>query len=151
MGLTLRGLENKQEKLKSLRNKILKRYGTEGLHFAEFVQNGFFGKLVGNVLQRIPSPSRLKSEIENLLMNIEKTVVFIKQADDVDKRTEEIIIKINANSPNTFIICSSGTAKVKCEEIKEKVMGRISGYDAELYKTKFKEIYFINKSEESYR
>ena len=145
MGLTLRGLESEQQKVKSLRNTILKKYGRQGLHIAQFVQNGFFGKLVGNILQRTPSMDELKSEIENLLVNIEKSVIFIKQTDDVEKKTEEIVIKIIAHSPKTFIICGSGSAMAKCEEVKKTVMRRISGYTDELYETKYKKIYFLNK------
>lgn len=149
MGLTSRELD-KQKKtadLESLRAKILNKYDTNGLHIAQFIQNGFFGKFLGNILERASTPQKLKFEIETLLKNIDKTVVFIKQNDDVERKTQEIVTKIQANSPNTFIICSSGRASENCEKIKGKVMKRISGYIAELYKTEYKEIYFINKSE----
>ena len=153
MGLTLRRLEKKKEQrhLESLRDKILNKYDANGLHIAQFVQNGFFGKFIGNILERTATPQKLKFEIENLFQNIEKTTIFIKQLDNVDKKTDEIVTKILANSPNTFIICSSGSATAKCEKIKGKVMKRISGYIAELYKTEFKEIYFINRLEESFQ
>ena len=151
MGLTLRGLESEQQKVKSLRNTILKKYGRQGLHIAQFIQNGFFGKFLGNILERTSTPQKLKFEIENLLQNIERTVIFIKQTDDVEMKTEEIITKIQAHSPNLFIVCSGGRAKTKCGNITKKVMKRISGYDAELYETTFKEMYFINKSEELFQ
>ena len=147
MGLTLRRLEKQQKQLESLRAKILTKYDAKGLHIAQFIQNGFFGKFVGNILERASTPQKLKFEIENLLNNIEKTTIFIKQLDNEDKKTDEIVTKIMANSPNTFIICSSFSAMRKCEKIKKKVMKRISGYDAELYKTEIKEIYFLNKSD----
>ena len=147
MGLTLRRLEKQQARLESLREKILRKYDAKGLHIAQFIQNGFFGKFVGNILERASTPQKLRFEIENLLKNIEKTTIFIKHDDDVDKITEEIVTKILANSPDTFIICSSGSAMKKCEKIEKKVMKRISGYVAELYKTEIKEIYFINKSD----
>ena len=148
MGLTLRKLEGNQKQLESLRGKILNKYNAKGLHIAQFIQNGFFGKFIGNILVRASTPQRLKFEIENLLNNIERTCVFVKSADDVDKITEEIVTKILANSPDTFIICSSGSAMKKCEKIEKKVMDRISGYVDELYKTEIKEIYFINKISE---
>lgn len=152
MGLTLRKLEarGKIPDLKTLRDKILNKYDTKGLHIAQFVQNGFFGKFLGNILERASTPQRLKFEIENLFENIDKMVLFVKKDNDVDKKTEEVVTKILANSPNTFIICGSGRAMENCENIKGKVMKRISDYVAELYKTEFKEIYFLNKSEESF-
>lgn len=148
MGLTLRKLEGKKQLIESLRNKILDKYDTKGLHIAQFVQNGFFGKFLANALERSTTPQKLKFEIESLFKNVENTVVFVKETDNVEKETQEIITKIRANSPKTFVICSSGFAKKKCKEIKEKTMKRISGYEAELYETRFKEIYFINKSTE---
>jgi len=150
MGLTLRELETQPKQLADLRGKILKKYGPNGLHIAQFIQNGFFGTFYGNILDRVTTPEKLKFEIENLFKNIEQMVAFIQVSDDVTKKTEEIYIKIMAHSPNTFLICSSGSAIIKCEEIKEKVMKRISGYVAELYKTEFKEVYFLNKSEKQY-
>ena len=153
MGLTLRMLDKqaKVTKLKALRDKIVNKYDTKGLHIAQFIQNGFFGKFLGNILERTSTPQKLKFEIENLLQNIERTVIFIKQTDDVEMKTEEIITKIQAHSPNLFIVCSGGRAKTKCGNITKKVMKRISGYDAELYETTFKEMYFINKSEELFQ
>jgi len=149
MGLTLRRLEKQQKQRESLRIKIHNKYGAKGLHIAQFIQNGFFGKYLGNILERTSTPQKLKFEIENLLKNIEKTTSFIKSVDNVNKKTDEISTKILANSPNTFIICSSGSAMKKCEKIKKNVMKRISGYDAELYKTEIKEIYFLNKLAET--
>lgn len=148
MGLTLRKLEAQEQfkELNSLRNKILNRYDAKGLHVAQFIQNGFFGKFLGNILERASTPQKLKFEIENLLENIDMMVFFVKQDDDVDKKTEEVVVKILANSPNTFIICGGGKAMENCEEIMKKTMKRISNYTVELYKTEFKEIYFLNKS-----
>jgi len=146
-GLTLRVLENtNKDRLESLRGRILKKHGPKGLHIAQFVQNGFFGKYIGNILERASTPEELKSGIKNLLNNIEKTCLFVNVRDDVEKRSQEAIIKINANCPETFIISSIGSAMKKCEKIKEKVMKGISGYTIELYKTDIKEIYFFNRS-----
>jgi len=150
MGLTLRRLEEHPKQLGDLRDKIVNKYDIKGLHIAQFIQNGFFGKFLGNILERTSTPEKLKFEIENLLKNIERTVIFIKQADNEDIKTEEIVTKIQAHSPNLFIVCSGGGAVTKCGNITKRVMKRISDYNAELYKTRYKEIYFINKSEESF-
>lgn len=152
MGLTLRKIARKPKHdfartshLSSLRNNILSKYGTKGLHIAQFIQGGYFGKIIGNVLERATTPEKLRIEIERILNNIERTTIFIKQSDNVNQKTEEIAIKIMANSPSTFILFGSGNAMIKCETIKEKVMKKISGYEVELYKARYKKIYFINK------
>ena len=147
MGLALRKLEQDRKRVESLREKIINKYGTNGLHFAQFVQNGFFPKYLGNIMERTATPQQLTLEMEDSFKNIENTVAFIQRQDDIDKRTEQIVTKINAHSPKTFIICSSKSAMGKCEQIKKNVMKRISDYEVELYKTDIKEIYFLNKSD----
>ena len=142
MGLTLRYLESVGKPIATLRRRIKKRYGIEGLHVAYFVQNGCFSKLLANILEREPTPEKIKTNIENLFHNIEKTVVFIDTLDDIERKTKEIITKIDAHSPKTFIVSSArahaesaGPAMKKCRKIRKNVMKEISGYTVELYKT----------------
>jgi hypothetical protein len=149
LGLTLRKLERQQPQVIALRSRILEKYDTRGLHIAQFIQNGFFGKFLGNILERTSTPEALKFEIKSFFDNIENTVVFVKESDNEAKKTEEVTARILAHSPKTFIICSSGSATEKCKQIKERVMRKISGYTTELYQAQYKEIYFINKSQES--
>jgi len=141
----LRGIKRKPKRFISLRSAILSKYGTKGLHIAQFIQNGHFGKIIGNILDRASTPEKLRKEIEGILNNIELTTIFIKQHDDVNKKAEEVVIKILANYPSTFIIFASGNAIIQSEIIKEKVMKNISGYEVEIYKTRYKKIHFINK------
>lgn len=147
MGLTLRRLERdeKKEKLDGLREKIKNRYDTKGLHIAQIVQSGIFNKYIGIVLGTTTTSQKLRFEINNLFESIEKTIVFIQMTDDVDKKIKEIDIKINANSPKTFIISSFGTTMATCEEIKDGVMEEISGYECESYATKNRKVYFLIK------
>ena len=125
----------------------MNKYDASGLHIAQFIQNGLFGKFLANALARTSTPQKLKFEIKNLFDNIEQTVVFVKESDNTDKETQAIVTKIQANSPSTFVICSSGFAKKKCKEIAEKTMKRVSGYNSELSETQFKQIYFLNRLE----
>lgn len=152
VGLTLRKLEGKKERLESLRNDIRNTYDIKGLHIAQLIQNGFFNRFLANALERNPAPQQLKFEIKNLFDNIENTVVFVNKDDNVDIRIEEITTKIYANSPKTFIICGSGFAKSKVQEIVEImerwVHERAIKYEYEIYQTRFKEVFFLNKSEE---
>lgn len=149
MGLTLRYLEKEGKPIDTLIRRIKKRYGSEGLHFAFFAQNGFFGKLVANIIEREPTSEKLKTEIENLLSNIEKTVVFVDSQDNIARKTREIVTRIDANAPKIFILSSIRSAMGKCRIIKINVMKEISGYTVEQYKTENREVYFLNKSDKS--
>lgn len=152
MGLTLRKLERKKERVESLRGKIIDKYDTKGLHISQLIQNGFFNRFLANALERTPTPQQLKFEIKSFLDNIERTVVFVKDYDNVDYKTKEIIVRIQANSPRTFMVCGSGYAKQKCDQIGEImqkwVHERAISYDYEIYVTENKRVYFLNKSEE---
>jgi len=147
MGLTLRELEKEDKipELDSLKNKIYKKYEKRGLHIAQMVQNGIFGRYLGSVLERVTTTEKLKIEIENLFKNIENTIAFIQVDDNVNKKSSEIVSKIQSHSPKTFIISSAGSAMEKCEVIEKNVMKKISGYASELNKTKDRRIYFISK------
>lgn len=146
MGLTLRTVEQERARLEKLREKIVRKYHPEGLHVAQFVQEGFFGMFFGNIIEKAKTSEELTFGIENLFKNIEITTSFIQYWDKVDKEAEKIVVRIHSHSPNTYIIFGSKSAIEKCEQVKEKVMESISGYSAELYKTEIKQIYFLTKN-----
>lgn len=146
MGLTLRRLEKDQKQRDDLRGKIHSKYGAEGLHIAQFVQNGFFPKYYGNLLTRTPTtPDELKCEITDFFKNIEITNSYIQNTDSVEKEAATIVTRIQSHSPKTYIISGSRTATNKCKKVKDIVMRRILGYEEELYRTEIKEVYFLNR------
>lgn len=151
LGLTLRTLEKRGKPVDKLRRNIQMKYGSKGLHIAYFVQNGFFGRLLGNILEREQTPDKLSKAILNMFTNIENTVVFVSSRDtkeDLEKKAKQIIIKINSHNPKTFIISSIGRATGKCSKVRKMVMKNISGYTLELNKAEKREICFLNKSEQ---
>ncbi len=152
MGLTLRKLEKEKKylELDALKKKTFNKFNTKGLHIAEFVQNGLFSKYIGNRLNRAVTSHKLKSEIDDLFKNFENRVAFIQaiHQEKIEKKADEIITKIQANSPDTFIISGSGLAIGVCEQIKEKVLSAISGYEEELYKVEDKKIFYLNRIED---
>ena len=153
MGLTFRKLEKEKKylELDALRKKTFNKFDAKGLHLAEFVQNGLFSKYIGNRLNRAVTSHKLKFEIDDLFNNLENRVAFIQvvHQEKIEKKADEIITKIQANSPDTFIISGSGLAIGVCEQIKEKIVSAISGYEEELYKIEDKKIFFLNRIEDS--
>lgn len=149
MGLTLRYREKNKQPLDSLKRQILKKFGREGLHVAYFVQNGCFSKLFGNILEKESTTEKLKMEIRKLFLDIEKYTVFVNYRDSVDRKVKEVITKIDAHNPRTFIISGIGTAAKKCRKIQRLVMKEIDGYTVESYKTENKEMFFLNMIEDS--
>jgi len=152
-GLTLREYEEKNKQVDSIVKRILKRYKSKGLHVAWFAQNGLFSKYVANILETGATTQATKSEVENLFKNIDDKVVFINQKYGLKPKLKigEIITKIHAHSPETFIISSVGGAMKVCEKIKNGVMKQLSAkYICEFYESeqKGKLIYFLNRIED---
>jgi len=153
LGLTLRKLEEKKkfEEFANLQEKIRKKYAVDGLHVTYFVQNGLFSRYIANVLG-ISTSEKLVKEIKYLFENIEKTVSFISNNDDVDQKVREIVAKIHSNIPKTFIISSTqSVAMSKCKKIKEKVMPELPEYTSESQETEHRLIYILNKVNDPYR
>jgi len=148
MGLTLRSLERSDKGLSQLIKKIRGKYQQKGLHVAHFVQNGLFGKYLGNIVEIMSSEEDIKKEIKSFFDNIENRVAFISTQDNADKKIREIVTKLNAHSPDTFIISSVGEAQKNCDKIKKGVTKQISeNYLCERYESeqKDRQIFFLNK------
>ena len=152
LGLTLRSHEKKGKNLHGLHTKIIKKHELKGLHIAYFVQNGLFSKYLGFLLEKGLSTKEIKVKIKNLFDNIENTTIFIQTKDSITNKTSEILGKIRAHNPETFIISSTSMAIEKCEKVKNSVMPKIkSQYDAEIYTIEDekikdnKRIYFLSR------
>ena len=148
IGLSLRALEQNTKKRDILRTKIKKTYGIRELHIAEFIQNGFFIKILDIIMLREKTETVIRKELTTFFNNFEKNVTFIQETDNIEKKTREITTRIISNLPKTYIIFSSGIASDKCSKVKRKVMDENSEYyTAELYETPIKRVYFLNKKE----
>jgi hypothetical protein len=146
MGLTLRRVEKNKRQWTELRDRIYKRYGIEGLHVAQFVQNGLFYKFFAILMEKDLTPEQCSNEIKNFFDNIETTNSYIQNTDNITKISKTIITRIQSNAPHTYIISGSKTAARKCRQIKNKVMKNITGYQEESYKTAVTEVYFLKKN-----
>lgn len=79
MGLALKRLENKPEALQNLRDKIVGKYLTRGLHIAEFVQNNILSSFIARLANKVSSASEISVELEEFLYHIDKYVLFVKK------------------------------------------------------------------------
>ncbi len=155
IGLTIRAYERQGKDFPHLRTKVYNKYERKGLYITNFVQNGLFSKYIGNLLSKPIGVNQIKAEIKNLFDHIERTVIFIKTEDDnnIDHKVQEILAKIRAHSPQTFIISSIGAARIPCDIIKNSVMEALgTQYTSEVYEAQGelsveegKKIYFLNR------
>ena len=145
LGVSLRRWESNQEKLKYVRNKINAKFGSKGLHIANFIQNDFLNKYLGAILAKVGSSQELTIHIEEILNNVDKYAVFIKEEDDVERRSTEIITRIQANVPGTFVMSSRKSAMSVAKSIQVNVKKVITGYESEEFQDNNRYICFFNR------
>ncbi len=144
IGLTLRKLENDEERRQNLRDKIFRKYKTEGLHIAEFVENGALNKYIGILLEELTSIGEFEKEVGNVLKNIDKHAIFVKG----DNRGENIIkraMTLSAHSPPVIIIAGVKSAAGVVKEIVDPLKNSLEDYHFERFSSGDKEILFFKK------
>jgi hypothetical protein len=147
IGLALRKLEGGHANLQSLRKNILHKHGKKGLHVAQLVQDGDLGAFIGTLLSKQMSKADLGAAIEELLLNVDKYVVFIKSDIATRRVIESTAARINANLPPALLICGSKGAKGTAEVVVKGVMKKIDGYELSIYQNKVKVVYLIMRDE----
>jgi len=145
LGLTLRKLETDKERLQNLRDKILRKYDVEGLHIAEFVQNGVLNRYVSILLEELISIEKLTEDIEQILKNIEKYTIFVLSTSNKSDIIKNADIKVSSHSPKIFIISGfKSAAKIVAEGI-DRFRIILKDYDFERFSSGEKEILFFKR------
>jgi hypothetical protein len=151
MGLALRKLDANKNKtaLNNLRDRIVKIYGEKGLHIAQFVQNKILSEFIGSYVSTGTSIEDLIMNVEALLNNLEKNVLFVKAEDSVDKLLRELDIKLIANVPSIFIIFARQSAYEKGKLLKHELFSKftLTNYRVETKQEKDKLLLFLFKEE----
>lgn len=145
LGLTLRKLEGDEERLHNLRDKIFKKYKVEGLHIAEFVQNGILNRCIGIFIQELVSLEDFERKIEEILKNIEKYAIFVLAINKVPDIIKKVDTLITAHSPPIFVVAGVKSAAKVVQESIDKLKIILKDYDFEGVSSGEKEILFFKR------
>ena len=145
MGLTLRRVEENSEKRQNLRTKILSKYKLNGLHIAEFVQNGILNRYIGILLEMVDSIAELEKQIEEVLKNIEKHSLFVQYEDNIGIIIMKALTITDANSPNIFVISGEGVCVSLIKENVLKISDSLRDYSLERISTANRECLFFRR------
>ena len=85
------------------------------------------------MISSISSPPDIEKYIENILGNVDKYTAFIKEDDHPKKRAEEIKIRMCANLPDTFILCSYKSANRIAKNVLKILNESLNGYKIGIY------------------
>ena len=147
MGLTLRKLENDEEKLFNLRNKIHSKYGPKGLHIAQFVQNGISNRYFGLLIEKMISEEDVEKRMFNVLSNIEKHTLFVSSTTKVSDIIRKVTTIIDAHSPSMFVIAGLKSAtKIVAESI-PSIIPIMEEYESERFSSAGKEIVIFKRKD----
>ena len=133
MGLTLRSLEkdNEEERRQNLRTKIFNKYGVNGLHVAQFVENGILNRYIGILIDNIVSIDKFKKDIRDILENIEKHVLFVKKDDSERNIIKQTATIVSSHSSMIFIISGISSAAKIVRNCEEKLKELLKNYELE--------------------
>jgi hypothetical protein len=121
-GITLRKITDLDKRF-IFRNIILGKFKTNGLHTVQFVENGLLSELIA-----FSSKEDLGYELNEVLQNIEKYVLFVQTTDDFGLIQEKIKIKIHCNNPYIFIISATGSAIKILKNCEDKIKSLLNNY-----------------------
>jgi len=151
LGLTLRTLDGKKDKkaIQSLKEKILKTHGTRGIHVSQFVQNKILSEFIGSYVSQNTNVEDLIINLELLLNNIDKYVLFVKAEDNPRKLVEDAYIKLTANVPEVFIIFARESALSNGQRIQDTLLlNNDLGYEIEIKQERKQLLMFLFKKKE---
>ncbi|MBI2666049.1 hypothetical protein HYX13_00395 [Candidatus Woesearchaeota archaeon] len=140
MGLTLRKLEEDEERLLNLRDKIHMRYGPKGLHIAQFAQNGILNRYFGLLIEKLTSEEELKDKMYDVLKNIEKYALFVPANSKVAEIIRKTTTVIDSHSPSIYVIAGLKSAAPIASEAIISLEPVMESYDSERFSSKDKEI-----------
>ncbi len=147
MGLTLRKLEGDKdhEPLHNLRDKIRRKYGTAGLHIAEFVEANVLKQFIGTIADKAPTEIELCERVENLLCHLETQTIFVKQDDDLHGVLQRITTRLDAHAPETFIVFTNRSAVPKGQSIRQALASSRGDYEVEVEESSTRFLIILSK------
>ncbi len=134
MGLTLRQLEKEKQmdKVLKLKGDIHRKYKSWGVHAAQAVQAGIVIGFLELFIDNITDETELCYAIEDILINIDKLVVYVKEEHEVEyllKRIETILL---AHNPQAMLICSKYSANKVMERLIKELESELVDYNMEV-------------------
>ncbi len=147
MGLTLRRLENDEDRLLNLRNKIHEKFGTSGLHIAQFVQNGILNRYFGLCIEKLTSEQDLKKQVCRILENIEQYALFVSSTSKVADIVRKTTTILDAHSPPFFVIAGLKSASPIVADSVLSLGPLMEDYNLERVSSFEKEILFFTRKD----
>lgn len=130
IGLTLRRLdgEGDHEGVQNLRQKIVRKYQTPGLHLAEAAQSGILSLIHEELLRMDLSDTQLDEEMNDVVESIDHYVEFIKEETEIDPKAAEISGHLTRDYPRVFVVAGIGKAVPIALEVSQMVAKRVDAY-----------------------
>lgn len=140
MGLTLRKLESDEEKILNLRDKILHKFGINGLHIAQAAQTGILNRYFGLLIEKLTAEEDLENKIYTVLKNIEKHILFVSGNSKVAEIVRKATNIVDSHSPSIFVIAGLKSAAKNVSDAIISLNPIMEDYEQERFSSEEKEI-----------
>jgi hypothetical protein len=116
IGLELRSLETKGKKPRreETRERLVRRYGREGLHVAELAKLGVVTDLVNELVKRFENPTDVRSQLAAILTDADSRVRFVKTYDSPAEVSHLVEGRLEVHG--TQLLIAKGLARKVLEE-----------------------------------
>ena len=101
------------------------------------------------VISESKSPADVSHALENLLRQVDLYTVFVQESDKVGEVVKDLVFRIKANRPRTFIVLGYGGARTKAKSVVKGVMKNLpEPYGHESHETESEYYSFIGVVED---
>ena len=150
MGLVLRKIEERGEgeRIEQLREKIYRKFGSNGRHVVYIVQSGILNKYVSYLEVEFQEESLIRERLLKFLNDTHKHICFVNNLTPFNLEEHKIRITtiINAHSPEVFVISGMGSAAENAEKlISETDNLNLKEYEREDHSAENRRIAFFHK------
>lgn len=123
VGLALRRHEaaedtDSQKRLQSLRETILRKHESAGLHLAQAVQNHALLYLINEIIQT-SEEGDVRERVADMIADIDNRIIFVQAFETPDSKAKKITIRVHAHNPPLFMVAGARSAVPKVKKIEK--------------------------------
>ena len=138
MGLALRELEKKGDmgKVIELKDDIHAKFKGWGVHAAQAVQTGILMSMLEFFIDNIKDETELSITIEDILINIDKLVIYVQEDHTVPFLIKKIETILFSHNPQAMLLCSKYSANKVMEKLIVNLEPELFEYEMDIKRHK---------------
>lgn len=117
-GFGLRDIVGDKRRLEEVRLRILKTYGTAGLHVGELAESGIISELLTRLIGVYGSSTvDVQRAMTAFLSNSERLAIWVHQSTNVENTISSCVIRLESSDPHLILLFAKGHMRRKLSKI----------------------------------